>query len=84
MTMKNREEMISLLVAEDIIAIQQGLAVGDYSYLCSVLDGEDFVPYAQMSPEVLMEEFTERFQDIRKNQQVLDLASYLFEDDDDE
>lgn len=86
-----REEKIVLLVANDLIPVMNYLQAGKSSYLSDILeqslfpffenqngfDPEDFVPYAQIPPEILTEEFTSRLQDICKNQRVLEFASQL-------
>lgn len=82
-----REEKIVLLVANDLIPVMNYLQAGKSSYLSDILefafikengfDPEDFVPYAQIPPEILTEEFTSRLQDICKNQRALEFASQL-------
>ena len=55
----DRERIIDMLVKRDIESIVSDAARDDYSYLDSVLRGEGFTPYNQLSDDSLVIELTE-------------------------
>ena len=68
-----RDEMVSILVAGDIISIEKNMIHKDYSYIWSVLTGDGFTQYIDMSDEELVSELQERETD----DSVLEFASFL-------
>ena len=59
-----REEKINILMAQDMIGIKKDLELEDYSFLCSILEGNDFKQYKDWSDDEVNSEFKDRFQDI--------------------
>jgi hypothetical protein len=59
-----REEKINILMAQDMIGIKKDLEFEDYSFLCSILEGNDFKQYKDWSDDEVNSEFKDRFQDI--------------------
>jgi len=47
----NREEKTALLMAQDIISLKEGFLVENYSFICSILDGEWWTQYSKLSTE---------------------------------
>ncbi len=54
-----REEMIDALVDEDISDIFRSNYYGDYSFLDSVLRGDGWKPYNQLTDEEIQSEYDE-------------------------
>ena len=72
-----REEKINILMAQDMIGIKKDLEFEDYSFLCSILEGNDFKQYIDWSDDEVNSEFKDRFQDILDDADTLALANKL-------
>lgn len=72
-----REEKINILIAQDMIGIKKDLEFEDYSFLCSILEGNDFKQYIDWSDDEVNSEFKDRFQDILDDADTLALANKL-------
>ena len=57
--MKTKQQKINHLVAYDIAAITHGLAIDDASYLTSILCGDGWTQYNNMTDEELDAEYRE-------------------------
>lgn len=75
-----REEKINILMAQDMIGIKKDLEFEDYSFLCSILEGNDFKQYKDWSDDEVNSEFKDRFQDILDDADTLELAHKLNEE----
>ena len=75
-----REEKINILMAQDMIGIKKDLEFEDYSFLCSILEGNDFKQYIDWSDDEVNSEFKDRFQDILDDADTLALAHKLNEE----
>lgn len=75
----NRKEKINLMAAWDIVSIKEDLENGDYSLLYGVLVGGDegYTPYDLLTDEQLEDEFQERLDDLKRYNEVVELASIL-------
>ena len=70
----SKKEKINLLVAEDIISIQDYMIHHDYEYFYAVLTGDGFTSYNNMSENEINNEFNERWDNIKGNFKILELA----------
>lgn len=75
-----REEKINILMAQDMIGIKKDMEFEDYSFLCSILQGNDFKQYKDWSDDEVNSEFKDRFQDILDDADTLALAHKLNEE----
>lgn len=75
-----REEKINILTAQDIIGIKKDMEFEDYSFICSVLQGDDFKQYKDWSDEEINNEFRDRFDDILDCADTMALAHKLNEE----
>lgn len=64
----NREQMIDALVERDIDTLVYFIEDGDYSFLDSVLRGDGWVPYNQLTDE----QVRDTYEDMVFNQQALE------------
>ena len=75
-----KKEKIAILVADDIISIEDDLVwhdEKDFSYLWAVLTGEGFTQYNHCTAEEIDAELQERWDDIVKGVLILPLAHKL-------
>ena len=57
----NREEMIAILVQDDIDSIIESyLKYNDLSFLSSILSGDGWIPYNQLTDKQLLENYYDR------------------------
>ena len=75
--MLTREEKINILMAQDIIGIRQDMEFEDYSFICSVLEGDGWKQYNNLTDEQVNIEFKDRFEDILDCADTLALAHKL-------
>ena len=75
-----REEKINILTAQDIMSIKQDIELEDYSFLCSILQGDCFKQYNNLSNKSVDDEFRDRFDDIKDCADTLALAHKLNEE----
>lgn len=75
-----REEKINILTAQDIIGIKKDMEFEDYSFICSVLQGDDFKQYKDWSDDEVNNEFRDRFDDILDCADTMALAHKLNEE----
>ena len=71
----NREEKTALLMAQDIISLKEGFLVENYSFICSILDGDGWTQYSNLVTSQINDEFNERKDDF--NSDVFSLAERL-------
>ena len=71
----NREEKTALLMAQDIISLKEGFLVENYSFICSILDGDGWTQYSNLVTSQINDEFNERKDDF--NSDVFSLAEKL-------
>ena len=64
-------------MAQDIVGIKQDMEFEDYSFICSVLEGEGWKQYNNLSDEQIEVEFKDRFEDIKDCVETLELAHIL-------
>lgn len=72
-----REEKINILMAADITAIKIDFQYEDYSYLCSVLQGEGFTQYNNLSDSQLDTELKQVWHKVIDDVEILSLAHKL-------
>ena len=75
-----REEKINILTAQDIVSIKQDMEFEDYSFLCSILQGDGWKQYNDLTDEQVNSEFKDRFEDIKDCAATLALAHKLNEE----
>ena len=75
-----RDEKVNILMAQDIISIKQDIDFEDYSFLCSVLQGDGWKQYDNLTDEQIDVEFKDRFEDIKDCADTLALAHKLNEE----
>lgn len=56
----SRDQIIERLTAEDVYTILAAADEGDYTFLCDVIQGYNIIPYRNMTPTQLEEEYIER------------------------
>ena len=71
----NREEKTALLMAQDIISLKEGFLVENYSFICSILDGDGWTQYSNLVTSQINDEFNERKDDF--NSDVFSLAEKI-------
>ena len=71
----NREEKTALLMAQDIISLKEGFLVENYSFICSILDGEWWTQYSKLSIKQINFEFEDRKDNF--NSDVFSLAEKI-------
>ena len=59
----DREKMIDKLVENDIIDIRQNLSENDIEFLDSVLRGQGWKPYIQLTDKEIETEYNDRFEE---------------------
>lgn len=64
MTQDERERITDRLVKDDIGSIRKSLANGDITFLDSVLRGDGWVPYSQLTDKQLLKEWKSREEDV--------------------
>lgn len=72
-----REEKINILTAQDIIGIKKDMHFEDYSFICSVLQGDGFKQYKDWSDHEVNSEFKDRFEEIKDCADTLALSYKL-------
>lgn len=75
-----REEKINILMAQDMIGIKKDMEFEDYSFLCSILQGDGFKQYKDWSDHEVNSEFNDRWDDIKDCADTLALAHELNEE----
>jgi hypothetical protein len=55
-----RDEMIDRMVKDDIAALKSDVFQGDFEFLDSILRGEGWVPYNQLTDAQVRQEYKER------------------------
>ena len=75
--MLSREEKVNILMAQDIVGIKNDFTFEDYSFICSILEGEGWKQYNNLSDEQIEVEFKDRFEDIKDCVETLELAHKL-------
>jgi hypothetical protein len=60
MTSEQRQEMIDRMTAQDIKIILGWVSENDYEFLVTVLQGEGFKPYNQLSDDQVKQEYDGR------------------------
>jgi len=74
-----RDEKVAILMAQDIVSIKQDIEFEDYSFLCSILQGEGWKQYNLLTKEQINMEFLDRWDDIKDCAETLELAHKLNE-----
>lgn len=75
-----RDEKINILIAQDIVSIKQDMEFEDYSFIYSVLQGDGWKQYNDLTDEQVNSEFKDRFEDIKDCAATLALAHKLNEE----
>ena len=75
--MLTKEEKVNILMAQDIVGIKLDMEFEDYSFLCSILQGEGWKQYNNLTDEQIEVEFKDRFEDIKDCVETLELAHKL-------
>ena len=75
-----REEKINILIAQDIVSIKQDMEFEDYSFIYSVLQGDGWKQYNDLTDEQVNSEFKDRWHDIKDCADTLALAHKLNEE----
>lgn len=57
MSKLTRNEKTNILMAQDIIRIEQGIKLKDYEYICCILQGDEFKQYDDLTDDQLDLEF---------------------------
>ena len=80
----SRSAKTNLLVANDILSINSDMEVSDYQLLWSIIAGQDFTQYNNMTEDELNSEFEDRWEAIKDNPEALELgrADWFKEDED--
>ena len=72
-----REEKINILMAADIVGIKSDFQYEDYSYICSILQGEGFTQYNNLSDSQLDVELKDIWYKVVDDVEILSLAHKL-------
>ena len=75
-----RDEKVAILMAQDIVDIKRNMEFEDYSFLCSILQGEGWKQYNLLTKEQINMEFNDRWNDIKDCADTLALAHKLNEE----
>ena len=75
-----RDEKVAILMAQDIVSIKQDIEFEDYSFLCSILQGDGWKQYDLLTKEQVDMEFNDRWDDIKDCADTLALAHKLNEE----
>ena len=75
-----RDEKVSILMAQDIVDIKRNMEFEDYSFICSVLQGDGWKQYNLLTKEQVDMEFNDRWDDIKDCAATLELAHKLHEE----
>ena len=62
MSKLTRDEKINILMAQDIIMIEQGIDSKDYYFICCILQGDGFKQYDDITDDQLDLEFEDRWE----------------------
>ena len=74
--MSEREMMVNALIERDIAWIEEGFINGDRELLWSVLSGDGWVPYNQLTDEQVIETYTEALQNRTDIYELHDYSDY--------
>ncbi len=75
-----RDEKVNILAAQDIMSIKEDLEYEDYSFIYSVLQGDGWKHYNDLTDEQVNSEFKDRWDDIKDCAATLALAHKLNEE----
>jgi len=75
-----RDEKVAILMAQDIMGIKNDFTFEDFSFICSVLQGDGWTQYNNLSAKQVDAEFNERWDDIKDCADTLALAHKLNEE----
>jgi len=75
-----RDEKVAILMSQDIMDIKRNMELEDYSFLCSILQGEGWKQYNNLSDKQIDMEFNDRWDDIKDCAETLELAHKLNEE----
>ncbi len=75
-----RDEKVAILMAQDIVDIKRNMVYEDYSFICSILQGEGWKQYNNLSDKQVDMEFCDRWDDIKDCAETLELAHKLNEE----
>lgn len=70
-----QEEKVALLMAQDIVGIKEGFLVQNYSFICSILEGEGWTQYSRLVTSQVNDEFENRKDDF--DSEIFDLAEKI-------
>ena len=75
-----RDEMTNILIAQDIILIKDSMEYNDFSFIYSILRGDGWKQYDNLTEKQIKSEFVDRFDQIKDSDITLELAHKLNEE----
>jgi len=72
-----RKEKVLLLIAQDIIEMQDEMLAGVYTFIQSALLGENWMQYNDLTDRQVDNEYMDRIDNIKTDERIMELSTKL-------
>lgn len=73
----SRKEKVLLLIAQDIVEMQDEMLAGVYTFIQSALLGEDWMQYNDLTDRQVDNEYMDRIDNIKTDERIMELSTKL-------
>ena len=73
----SRKEKVLLLIAQDIVEMQDEMLAGVYTFIQSALLGEDWMQYNDLTDRQVDNEYMDRIDNIKNDERIMELSTKL-------
>lgn len=72
-----RKEKVLLLIAQDIVEMQDEMLAGIYTFIQSALLGENWMQYNDLTDRQVDNEYMDRIDNIKTDERIMELSTKL-------
>jgi hypothetical protein len=72
-----RKEKVLLLIAQDIVEMQDEMLAGVYTFIQSALLGENWMQYNDLTDRQVDNEYMDRIDNIKTDERIMELSTKL-------
>ena len=73
----SRKEKVLLLIAQDIVEMQDEMLAGVYTFIQSALLGENWMQYNDLTDKQVDNEYMDRIDNIKTDERIMELSTKL-------
>jgi hypothetical protein len=73
----SRKEKVLLLIAQDIVEMQDEMLAGVYTFIQSALLGENWMQYNDLTDRQVDNEYMDRIDNIKTDERIMELSTKL-------